>query len=83
MKDHAMFTYARLPMGLLLLGALSTTALTAGCTDRPYASPQEAAQNACRALGPKALSGLWSGGSAVQHLALVSALQLAVAKELQ
>ncbi len=37
-------------------------AISSGCTNRPYASPQEAAQNACRALGPKALSGALIGG---------------------
>ena len=41
----------------MMLGAVSAIAVTPGCADRPYSSPQEAAQNACRALGPKALSG--------------------------
>ncbi len=51
----------RLPAAAMLLGAVSVVAVTPGCTDRPYSSPQEAAQNACRALGPKALSGLAIG----------------------
>lgn len=34
----------------MLLAALSTTTISStGCTSRPYSSPQEAAQNACRA----------------------------------
>jgi len=36
---------------------LSAIALTSGCTERPYSSPQEQAQNACQAFGPKTLSG--------------------------
>jgi surface antigen len=56
-----MATYSRLPTTLLLIGALSATALTAGCANRPYSSPQEAAQNACHALGTKAMSGALIG----------------------
>ena len=57
-----MSTLSRLSHLSLLLGSLSTTVLTTGCASRPYSSPQEAAQNACRALGPKALSGALIGG---------------------
>lgn len=32
-------------------------ALVAGCTNQPYSSPQQQAQNACQAFGPKTLSG--------------------------
>lgn len=39
-------------------------AVGTGCTNRPYASAQEAAQNACASLGPKALSGALIGGLA-------------------
>jgi surface antigen len=53
---------SRLSHSALLLGSMSTTVLATGCTDRPYSSPQEAAQNACRALGPKALAGALIGG---------------------
>ncbi len=37
------------------------TLLSSGCA-QPYGSPQEAAANACRALGTKALSGALIGG---------------------
>src|SRR4051794_12621402 len=57
-----MFANTRLPTAALLIGALSTTILATGCANRPYSSPQEAAQNACSALGPKALSGALLGG---------------------
>ena len=57
-----MTTLARLPAALLIFGALSTTVVTTGCANRQYASPQEAAANACHALGPKALSGSLIGG---------------------
>jgi surface antigen len=57
-----MFANTRLPAAALLIGAFSTTVLTAGCASRPYSSPQEAAQNACHALGPKAISGALIGG---------------------
>lgn len=46
----------------VLAGAVATTLPTAGCTNRPYASPEEQAQNACHAFGPKALSGALLGG---------------------
>lgn len=42
---------------VLLAVALSTAAMIGGCTNHPYSSPQEQAQNACQALGPKTLSG--------------------------
>lgn len=35
-----------------------------GCTDRPYGGPAEQAANACKMLGPKALSGALIGGVA-------------------
>jgi surface antigen len=41
---------------------LATISLTAGCTTQPYTSPQQQAQNACQAFGPKALSGALIGG---------------------
>lgn len=50
------------PTSLALVGLMA--ALTAGCTDRPYSSPQEQAQNACQAFGPKAMSGALIGGAA-------------------
>ena len=57
-----MLSGRRLPLAMVMFGALSSTSLTTGCANRPYASPQEAAQNACRALGPKAMSGALIGG---------------------
>jgi surface antigen len=56
-----MLGYSRVPTAILLIGSISATALTSGCANRPYSSPQEAAQNACQALGPKALSGALIG----------------------
>lgn len=49
-------------MALLMLGALSATTMTTGCATQPYSSPQQAAANACHALGPKALGGALIGG---------------------
>lgn len=46
---------------LLTLGALSMPLVTGGCTNRPYGSAEEQAQNACQALGPKAMSGALIG----------------------
>ena len=43
---------------------MSFATLTSGCTDQPYSSPQQQAQNACRAFGPKTLSGMAIGGLA-------------------
>jgi surface antigen len=40
------------------------TATLPGCTNQPYTSPEQQAQNACQALGPKALSGAVIGGLA-------------------
>ncbi|MGD0107391.1 MAG: hypothetical protein ABSC06_25635 [Rhodopila sp.] len=57
-----MFAHTRLPATALLIGAASMSILTSGCANRPYSSPQEAAQNACSALGPKAISGALIGG---------------------
>jgi surface antigen len=58
-----MLTVFRLPAAAVLLTvSVSTVGLTPGCTNQPYSSPQEAAQNACRALGPKAISGALIGG---------------------
>jgi surface antigen len=59
-----MSAITRLPAAALFIGAISTTLLTPGCANRPYSSPQEAAQNACSALGPKAISGALIGGLA-------------------
>jgi len=52
-----MRTHIRLPVALVYLAGISLTTVTAGCTNQPYSSPQEQAQNACRAFGPKTLSG--------------------------
>ena len=58
-----MSTLGRVPTAAMLMAAaMSATVLTPGCAERPYSSPQEAAQNACRALGPKAISGALLGG---------------------
>lgn len=46
---------------LLLPVAVVSACLSSGCAPQ-YNSPQEAAANACRALGPKALSGALIGG---------------------
>ncbi len=48
--------------GAPLMAAASVCVLLSGCASRQYASPQEAANNACSALGPKALSGSLIGG---------------------
>jgi uncharacterized membrane protein len=53
---------ARLPIAGWFLMGLATISLTAGCTTQPYTSPQQQAQNACQAFGPKALSGALIGG---------------------
>lgn len=53
---------ARPTVALLLATGLIITGATSGCTNRPYASPEEQAQNACKAIGPKALSGALIGG---------------------
>lgn len=56
-------TFGSVSTTAMLLAALSATVITTtGCTNRAYSSPQEAAQNACQALGPKALSGGLIGG---------------------
>lgn len=46
---------------LLLGGGLSMPLVTAGCTNQPYTSAEQQAQNACQALGPKAMSGALIG----------------------
>ena len=46
--------------GFAAIGLLAS--LTAGCTTAPYTSPEQQAQNACQAVGPKALSGALIGG---------------------
>jgi surface antigen len=45
-----------LPIGGLFVLGLAA-ALTTGCTNQPYTSPEQQAQNACQAFGPKTLSG--------------------------
>jgi surface antigen len=45
-----------LVISLLFAGTTSAT-LTAGCTNQPYTSPEQQAQNACQVFGPKTLSG--------------------------
>jgi surface antigen len=52
-----MIRTARLPLAGLFFIGMATTTLTAGCTNQPYSSPQQQAQNACQAFGPKTLSG--------------------------
>lgn len=49
--------FQKIPLLVSASIALTPVTLTTGCTDRPYASPQEQAQNACKAFGPKTLSG--------------------------
>lgn len=51
----------RMPTLAAGLSIIALTSLT-GCTERPYSSPQEQAQNACQAFGPKTLSGGLIGG---------------------
>ena len=55
---------ARLSVAAAFLVGISTVTLTPGCTDQPYTSPQQQAQNACQAFGPKTLSGALIGGLA-------------------
>lgn len=52
-----MSTHIRLPVALAYMASISLMTMTAGCTNRPYSSPEEQAQNACHAFGPKTLSG--------------------------
>lgn len=54
----------KLPLALSLCIAVTPAILTTGCTERPYSSPQEQAMNACKAFGPKTLSGGLIGGLA-------------------
>ncbi|WP_281701147.1 hypothetical protein [Acetobacter malorum] len=54
-----MFTSFRRPVAALSM--ISVMSLTAGCTNQPYSSPEEQAQNACQAFGPKTLSGALIG----------------------
>jgi len=54
---NRMRAQTRLPVALIYLAGIPLTAITTGCTNRPYNSPQEQAQNACHAFGPKTLSG--------------------------
>ena len=57
-----MRTIARLPAAALLACSAATLTLVPGCADHPYSSPEQQAQNACQAFGPKALSGALIGG---------------------
>jgi surface antigen len=52
-----MIRTARLSAAGLFLVGMATTTLTAGCANQPYTSPEQQAQNACQAFGPKTLSG--------------------------
>jgi surface antigen len=52
-----MIRAARLPVAGFVSLAMVTTLLAAGCTNQPYTSPAQQAQNACQAFGPKTLSG--------------------------
>ncbi|MBN8890176.1 MAG: hypothetical protein BGP12_00090 [Rhodospirillales bacterium 70-18] len=52
-----MIRAARLPVVGLFFLSMTTATLTAGCTNQPYTSPEQQAQNACRVFGPKTLSG--------------------------
>jgi surface antigen len=47
----------------LLLLVAAGGSLLFGCTNRQYATPEEAIHNACSAFGPKALSGTLIGGA--------------------
>ena len=51
----------RLILSLFISGMLAISTILAGCAQN-YSSPQQAADNACRALGPQALSGALIGG---------------------
>lgn len=44
-------------VSVCFIGMVSALSLTAGCTNRPYSSAEEQAQNACKVFGPKTLSG--------------------------
>lgn len=57
-----MVRIGRSPVHVVIIVGIATTALASGCTNRAYNSPEEQAQNACQALGPKALSGTLIGG---------------------
>jgi surface antigen len=52
-----MIRAAHLPIAGVVSLAMATTLLTTGCTNQPYTSPAQQAQNACQAFGPKTLSG--------------------------
>lgn len=54
--------FTALPMAFLYFAEIPLTLMTTGCTDQAYTSPEQQAQNACRALGPKTLSGALIGG---------------------
>ena len=57
MMDHR----SRFFDALLLAGALAIPLAAGGCTNQPYTSPEQQAQNACQAFGPKATSGALIG----------------------
>jgi surface antigen len=57
-----MLRTVRPPVATLFFVGILTSTMTPGCTSRSYSSPEEQAQNACQALGPKALSGALIGG---------------------
>ena len=49
-------------VGPAVMATVFVCTLVSGCASRQYASPQEAAANACSALGPKARTGSLIGG---------------------
>jgi hypothetical protein len=51
----------RLPAAALFAVGIATAIPTAGCTNQRYTSPEQQAQNACQAFGPKAVSGALIG----------------------
>ena len=59
-----MIRSAHLSAAAMLFCGTAVVTLTPGCTNQPYTSPQQQAQNACQAFGPKTLSGLAIGGLA-------------------
>jgi surface antigen len=57
-----MIPNVRLPVAALFGFSVAVATLTAGCTNQAYTSPEQQAQNACQAFGPKTLSGALIGG---------------------
>lgn len=53
---------SRLTAASTIFIGMGLVSLTPGCANQPYSSPQQQAQNACQAFGPKTLSGMAVGG---------------------